>query len=114
MNITNKFKNGSIESFYNNVRDRKAEIAVLTWMPDSKYNNIIIKKDTTDNKLILDDTESSIWRLIFDNYSNIEYVIDAATKKGIEQELAVMILKSFIDEGVVIAVSKNIWEEEEV
>ncbi len=114
MNIVNEFKSSSIESYYEKVKDRKAEIAVLTWMPDSKYSNIIIKKSSSDDKLILDDTESSIWRLIFDNFSNIEQVIDSAKKDGIEPEITVGILKSFIDEGVVVTRSKNIWEEEEV
>ena len=114
MNMANKFKNDSIESYYDNVRGKKAEIAVITWMQNSKYNNILITKDLNDGKLILDDAESCIWRLIFDNYSNIEQIIDAAMKKGIEHNIAVMILKSFIDEGIVIVVPKNIWEDEDV
>lgn len=110
-NITN-FKDATMGSYYNKIKTKKPEITALSWMPDSKHNNIIIKIEGNGVKIVLDDIESLIWKCIFDDFDTVEQLVDFARDKGIEPEKTIQTISNLAKEGIVTVRSNNIWEEE--
>ncbi|MDW7728270.1 MAG: hypothetical protein SCH70_14420 [Candidatus Methanoperedens sp.] len=90
----NNFRNANMGSYYNQIKTKKPEITTLSWMPDSKYNNIIIKYMETGVKIVLDDLESLIWRYIFEDFGTVEQLVDFASEKGVEPKKTVQIIYS--------------------
>lgn len=101
-----------MDSYFNKIKSKRPEITALAWMADSQYNNVIIKIEEVGVKIVLDSTESSIWRLISEGFSTAEQLINFADENGVDTEKASRILYKLEKEGIISLRSNNIWNEE--
>jgi hypothetical protein len=101
-----------MDSYFNKIKSKRPEITALAWMADSQYNNVIIKIEEVGVKIVLDSTESSIWRLISEGFSTAKQLIDFAHESGVGVEKTSRILYNMEKEGIISLRSNSIWNEE--